>query len=325
MKGERMNKDLVYVGIDVSKSSLDMAVHQSKPQRSFSNDEKGIAQAVRYLVSLDPALVVLEATGGLEMLLVAALGVAGIPTAVANPRQVRDFARATGRLAKTDALDAEVIAHFAAAIHPDARPVPEPIARELAAIIARKRQLQQMLTAEQNRLHTAAKRVAVQIKAHIVWLEQELDNVDNDLGQMVKESPVWRAKDDLLRTVPGVGPATSTSLLAGLPELGNLDRKQIAALVGLAPLNRDSGTMRGKRTVHGGRASVRGALYMPTLVATRYNPVIKAFYQHLVSLGKPKKVALTACMHKLLIILNAMLRDNAPWHQSVPNTIGPCS
>ena len=320
-----MNKDQVYAGIDVSKSSLDIAVHQNRKRWSFSNDVKGIAQAVANFVSLKPALVVLEATGGLEMPLVAALGVAGIPTAVANPRQVRDFARATGRLAKTDALDAEVIAHFAAAIHPDPRPLPEPMAQELAAIITRRRQLQQMLTAEQNRLHTAGKRVAVQIQGHIAWLEEELASVDKDLGQMVKESPVWRAKDDLLQTVPGVGPATSTSLLAGLPELGSLDRKEIAALVGVAPLNRDSGTLRGKRTIKGGRASVRTALYMPTLVATRYNPVIQAFYQRLLSLGKPKKVALTACMHKLLLILNAMLRDNASWRQLIPKTIGPCS
>jgi len=320
-----MNKDQVYAGIDVSKSSLDIAVHQNRKRWSFSNDVKGIAQAVANFVSLKPALVVLEATGGLEMPLGAALGVAGIPTAVANPRQVRDFARATGRLAKTDALDAEVIAHFAAAIHPDPRPLPEPMAQELAAIITRRRQLQQMLTAEQNRLHTAGKRVAVQIQGHIAWLEEELASVDKDLGQMVKESPVWRAKDDLLQTVPGVGPATSTSLLAGLPELGSLDRKEIAALVGVAPLNRDSGTLRGKRTIKGGRASVRTALYMPTLVATRYNPVIQAFYQRLLSLGKPKKVALTACMHKLLLILNAMLRDNASWRQLIPKTIGPCS
>lgn len=320
-----MNKDHVYAGVDVSKSSLDIAVHQNGKRWSFSNDEKGIAQAVANFASLKPALVVLEATGGLETPLVAALGVAGIPTAVANPRQVRDFARATGRLAKTDALDAEVIAHFAAAIHPDPRPLPEPMAQELAAIITRRRQLQQMLTAEQNRLHTAGKRVAVQIQGHIAWLEEELASVDKDLGQMVKESPVWRAKDDLLQTVPGVGPATSTSLLAGLPELGRLDRKEIAALVGVAPLNRDSGTLRGKRTIKGGRASVRTALYMPTLVATRYNPVIQAFYQRLLSLGKPKKVALTACMHKLLLILNAMLRDNASWRQLIPKTIGPCS
>lgn len=320
-----MNKDLVYAGIDVSKSSLDIAVHGDRKLRSFTNDERGINKAALFLSSLDLALVVLEATGGLEMPLVAALGVAGIPTAVANPRQVRDFARATGRLAKTDALDAEVIAHFAAALHPDPRPLPEPMAVELAAVIARRRQLQQMITAEQNRLHTASNRVVPQIQAHITWLEEELSNVDKDLGQIVKDSPVWRAKDDLLRTVPGIGPATAASLLAGLPELGSLDRKEIAALVGLAPLNRDSGNLRGKRKISGGRASVRCALYMPTLVATRYNPVIQAFYQRLLALGKPKKVAITACMHKLLIILNAMLRDNASWHQLAPRTIGPCS
>jgi len=322
-----MKKDRVHAGVDVSKSSLDIAVYATKQQWSFPNNDKGISQAVSLLASLNPTLVVLEATGGLEVPLVAALGVARVPVAVVNPRQVRDFAKAIGRLAKTDALDAEVIAHFAAAVNPAPRPLPEAMAQELTAIISRRRQLQQMITAEQNRLHTARKSMAQRIRMHVSWLEEELASIDDDLGRMVRESPAWRGKDDLLQSVPGIGPVTSTSLLAGLPELGSLDRKQIAALVGLAPFNRDSGTLRGKRTIKGGRTHVRGALYMPTLVATRFNPVIRSFYQRLLSAGKPKKVAITACMHKLLTILNAMLKHGTVWNQVAPQFkfIGPCS
>jgi len=322
-----MKKVPVHVGVDVSKSSLDIAVHATKQKWSFPNNDIGIGQATSLLAKLKPLLVVLESTGGLEVPFVAALGVARIPVAVVNPRQIRDFAKAVGRLAKTDAIDAEVIAYFAAAVNPAPHPLPEDIAQEFTAIISRRHQLQQMLTAEQNRLHTARKSVAQRIRTHISWLEEELAGIDDDLGRMVRNSPVWRAKDDLLQSVPGIGPITSISLLARLPELGSLDRKQIAALVGLAPFNRDSGTLRGKRTIKGGRTHVRGALYMPTLVATRFNPVISSFYQRLIAAGKPKKVAITACMHKLLIILNAMLKHGTVWNHLTPQfkLLGPCS
>jgi len=318
-----MEKEKVYVGIDVAKASMDIAVHATGQRWGFPNDETGISRAVACLQELTPALVVLEATGGIELPLTAAMAVAGLPTVVANPRQVRDFATATGKLAKTDALDAEVMAHFAAAIHPTPRPLPDARAEEFGAILARRHQVIEMLTAERNRLSAARKTVRERIKAHITWLEQELANVDDDLRHSVQESPVWREKDTLLRSVPGVGPVLSATLLAKLPELGSLNRRQIAALVGVAPLNRDSGTMRGKRSVWGGRAPVRAALYMATLVATRHNTVIRNFYQRLCTAGKAKKVALTACMRKLLTILNAMLKHRTPWGYA-PQIFGPC-
>ena len=265
-----------------------------------------------------PTLVVLEATGGMEYPLAAALAVAGRPVVVVNPRQVRDFARATGRLAKTDAIDARVLAHFAAAMHPQTRPLPDTQGQELKAILARRRQLIEMLTAERNRLQSArSKAVKANIQAHIAWLEKEMTHIDHDLGQSIRQSPVWQEKDDLLKSVPGVGPVLSTTLLADLPELGLLNRREIAALVGVAPFNRDSGHIRGQRAVWGGRAVVRSALYMSTLVATRYNPIIRDFYQHLLSAGKPKKLAVTACMRKLLAILNAMLKHKKPWHYPI--------
>lgn len=317
--------DDIYAGIDVSKSSLDMAVHGSGDRKSFTNDQKGIDQAVSHLQGLKPALVALEATGGLQAPLVAALGMAGVPVAVVNPRQVRDFARAVGRLAKTDALDAAVIAHFAAAVHPAPRPMPDAVSQQLTAILARRRQLQEMLTAERNRLGTANKSVVPHIQAHISWLEQELNNIGDVLTRIVQSSPVWQEKDDLLQSVPGVGPVVSTTLLADLPELGSLSRRQIASLVGVAPLNRDSGTWRGKRKIWGGRSHVRATLYMGALVATRFNPIIRDFYQRLCSGGKPKKVALTACMRKLLTMLNAILKNHTRWSQQVCTSIGPCS
>lgn len=326
MKKEKaLEKEKIYIGIDIGKASMDIAVHPSEQRWSFTNDDRGISEAVSRLQKLAPVLVVLEATGGVELPLTASLAAVGVPLAVVNPRQVRDFARATGRLAKTDALDAEVMAHFAATIRPTPRPLPDAQAQEFAAILARRRQVLEMLSAEKNRLNTAASRVREHIKAHVVWLEQELANIDGDLRRTIQESPVWREKDTLLQTVPGVGPVLSATLVAELPELGTLNRKQIAALVGVAPLNRDSSFFKGKRSVWGGRAPVRAALYMAALVATRYNPIIRAFYQRLNAAGKAKKVALTACMHKLLIILNTMLKNGTRWNYTPSLIIGSCS
>ena len=320
-----MPEDKVYVGIDVAKASMDVAVHQSQQRWSFSNDDEGIGKAVCCLREVAPALIVMEATGGIELPIAAALAAAGLPVAVVNPRQVRDFARATGKLAKTDAIDAQVIAHFAAALKPTPHPLPGAQAQEFDALLTRRRQVVEMLTAEKNRLSSApSKAVREHIKAHIGWLEQELANINSDLGRRVRQSPVWREKDALLRSVPGVGPVLSFTFLADLPELGALDRKQIAALVGVAPLNQDSGTMRGKRAIWGGRATVRATLYMSALAATRYNPVIRAFYRRLCAAGKAKKVALTACMRKLLTILNAIVKHQTPWEYGASPIMGPC-
>jgi transposase len=317
-----METEKAYVGIDVSKETLDMAVHASEQRWRFANTDNGITEALACLEELSPALVVLEATGGMEYPLAAALAVAKIPVAVVNPRHVRDFARATGRLAKTDSIDAKVLAHFASAVHPTPRPLPDTQGQELKAIVTRRRQLIEMLTAERNRLHSArSKAVKAHIRAHIAWLEKEMIQINDDLGHSIRETPVWEEKDDLLKSVPGVGPVLSTTILADLPELGLLDRKQIAALVGVAPFNRDSGHIRGQRAVWGGRAVVRSALYMATLVATRYNPIIRDFYRHLLSAGKPKKLALTACMRKLLTILNAMLKHKTPWHHPISGAL----
>jgi len=313
-----MTEEKWYVGIDVSKDRLDIAVYGKDKVSSFRNDEEGIEQTVKRLKALSPVLVVLEATGGIELPAVASLGAAGVPVAVVNPRQARDFGKATGKLAKTDVLDAKVLAHFAAAVHPKAQELPDASAQGFAAILARRRQLVEMLTAEKNRSRTAVKPVRERIRKHIAWLKEELDDTDRDLDRAVRESPLWREKDDLLKSVPGVGPVLSNTLLGQLPELGTLNRKQIAALVGVAPLNCDSGKFRGKRAVWGGRASVRTALYMAALVGIRHNPVIKTFYKRLCAAGKPKKVALTACMRKLLTILNAMVRNHTPWSPVCP-------
>jgi transposase len=275
--------------------------------------------------ALQPTLVLLEASGGLEIPLVAALANAHLPVVVVNPRQVRDFARATGKLAKTDSLDAQVLAHFAEAVRPDPRPLPDVEAKALAALLARRHQLVAMLVAEKNRLGKALPSVRSRIQTHITWLERELEDTDDDLQTMLRQSPLWCEKENLLRSVPGVGPQLALSLLAYLPELGTLDRKRIAALVGVAPFNRDSGPFRGRRKVWGGRVRVRTALYMATLVASRHNPVIQAFYQRLLAAGKPKKVALTACMRKLLTILNAILKNSTPWRAAIPQITGPCS
>jgi transposase len=258
-------------------------------------------------------LIVLGATGGLEVPLAGALAAAGLPVVVINPRQVRDFARATGQLAKTDRLDAQILARFAEAIRPPIRPVPDEQTQALAALVARRRQLIEMLTAEKNRMRLAARPMQKRVQAHVTWLEKELATINTDLTATMRESPVWREKEEVLRSVPGVGPVLTTTLFANLPELGTLTRKEVAALAGVAPFPRDSGTLKGRRAIWGGRAHVRAALYMAALVATRRNPVIRAFYQRLCQAGKAKKVALTACMRKLLTILNAMLKSGRPW------------
>jgi transposase len=304
----------IYVGIDVAKDQLQVALRPGGEAWSVTNDQAGLRELVKRLAVSKPALIVLEATAGMEMPVAAALAAAGLPVVAVNPRQAREFARATGRLAKTDVIDAHVLAQFAEAVKPPLRPLPDAATQELNALVTRRHQLVEMLTAEKNRLAAAAtKPVRAGIQEHIRWLERCLADIDRDLAETIRQTPVWREKDELFRSVQGVGPVLSTTLLAGLPELGALGRKEIAALVGVAPLNRDSGRFRGKRIVWGGRARVRGALYMATLVATRYNPVIRAFYQRLLAAGKPKKVALTACMRKLLTILNAMARHHTPW------------
>ena len=301
-----------FVGIDVSKAQVDVAVRPTGQRWVVSYDETGIKELVSQMVDLGPAMVLLEATGGLELPLVAALDAAALPVVV-NPRQVRDFARATGTLAKTDSLDAAVLAHFADAVRPSVRPLRDAESQVLNSLTARRHQVLTMLVSEKNRLGTAISAVRPRIEAHIAWLEQELSDLDKELRQSLRRSPVWREKDDLLRTVPGVGEQLSLTLLAYLPELGTLNRKQIAALVGVAPFNRDSGTLRGKRTVWGGRSRVRAVLYMGALVGSRHNPVIRDFYQKLLAAGKPKKVALVACMRKLLVILNAILKHRSSW------------
>lgn len=307
----------VFVGIDVSKDHLDVASRPAALAKRYANDEAGIDQLVADLRGQVAALIVLEATGGFEAALVAALASWGLPLAVVNPRQVRDFAKATGRLAKTDALDAAVLAHFAEVVRPEPRPLPDVKANELSQLLARRRQLVEMLVMEKNRLHSSQGKVRSDLMEHIAWLEKRIRDHDGELRRFLQTSEVWREKDNLLQGVPGIGPVAAVTLLAELPELGNLDRKQIAALVGVAPLNRDSGQMRGRRGIWGGRAKVRAALYMATLTATRYNPILKAFYERLLAAGKPKKVAIVACMRKLLTILNAMLREKAGW-RSMP-------
>ena len=302
-----------FVGIDASKAQLDVAVRPTGKRWTLPYDQTGIEGLIPQIVDLEPALVLLEATGGLELPLVAALAAAALPVVVVNPRQVRDFAKATGTLAKTNTLDAGVLAHFADAVRPEVRPLKDAETQVLNSLTARRHQVMTMLVSEKNRLGTAIGAVSPRIEAHIAWLEQELSDLDKGLRQTLRRSPVWREKDDLLRTVPGVGEQISLTLLANLPELGTLNRRQIAALVGVAPYNRDSGTLRGKRAVWGGRSRVRAVLYMGALVASRHNPAIRDFYQRLLAAGKPKKVALVASMRKLLVILNGMLKHGSPW------------
>jgi transposase len=282
---------------------------------TVANDPDGIAVLVERLQAHPPALIVLEATGGFETDAAAALAAVGLPVVIANPRQVRDFAKATGQLAKTDRIDAAVLALFAERVRPVPRPLPDDNAVQLQALLTRRRQILDMLTAEKNRLgFTRPQPIRKNIQKHITWLERQLAQIDTDLTDAIRHSPLWRAKDDLLRSVPGVGPNLARTLIAELPELGHLNRKQIAALVGVAPLARDSGTLRGKRMVWGGRASVRTALFLSVWSAAKWNPLIRPFYQRLREHGKPPKVAQVACMRKLLTILNAMVRDGAPWN-----------
>jgi transposase len=307
----------VYAGVDVSKGRLEVFVHPTAERFGVPNDDAGADELLARLEESSPALVVLEATGGFERPVAAALVASGLAVAVVNPRQARDFARATGRLAKTDRIDAQSLARFAEAVHPAPRAIPDEEALALGEILARRRQLVEMLTAEKNRLVTASTRqVKKRIEVHLLWLEKELARTERDLEEAIEESPVWRENEELLRSVPGVGPVLAKTLLAELPELGELKNKQLAALVGVAPLNRDSGILRGKRAIWGGRSEVRAALYMGALVATRCNPTVKVFYERLLAAGKPKKVALVACMRKLLVILNAMLRKRTPWRPS---------
>jgi transposase len=306
----------IFVGVDVSKDTLDVA--SSVGERwATRNDEESIGALVERLSHLRPRLVVLEATGGFEAPLASALALAQLPVVVVNPRQVRHFAKATGRLAKTDRIDAALLAAFGAAVKPEVRPLKDEFAQELTALLARRRQLIGMLTAERNRLLTAPPVLRTDLKAHIHWLVKRIKDTDAQLSDLMRSSPVWREKEDLLATVKGVGRVTAQTLLADLPELGRLNRKQIAALVGVAPFNHDSGTLKGHRRIWGGRAPVRAVLYMASLTAKRCNPVIRLFYERLLDAGKPKKVALVACMRKLLTILNAMLRTGTPWRQNL--------
>jgi len=303
-----------FIGIDVAKDQLDVHVFPSDDAFAVARDSEGLAALIERLRPLDPHLVVLEATGGFELTVAAALVSAAIPLAVVNPRQIRDFARATGQLAKTDALDAKVIARFAAKVQPEARPVPDEQARALGELVARRRQVIEMMTAERNRRRQLiSRRLLKSVDRLLAVLQKELTELDHDIGEGIRGTPAWRERDELLRSVPGVGDVVARTLIADLPELGRLDRKQIAALVGIAPINRDSGKMRGKRTTWGGRAKVRSVLYMAALVASRHNPVLAAFYRRLVAAGKPKKLALTAVMRKLLTILNAMVRNKTRW------------
>jgi transposase len=305
-----MDHDSAFVGIDVSKNKLDSFVSTTGQVEQFFNTQEDIQRLAKHLKAQEPVLVVLEATGGYERLAAAELFTAGLPVVVVNPRQVRDFAKATGRLAKTDALDAQVIAEFAQAVKPEIREMPDEHARELADLLTRRRQLIDMIVAEESRLKQAVfKALRRDIKAHITWLQKRLKSTDDDLHEAIKSSPVWKANYDLLCEVAGVGNVLALSLLAMVPELGRVNRKQVAALVGVAPFNCDSGEYKGRRRIWGGRAEVRSVLYMAVLSSKTHNPVIARFYNHLLAAGKTKKVALVACMRKLLTILNAMVRD----------------
>lgn len=310
---------VTYIGIDVSKAEVSIAVQSGDTWTCPTTSAALDALAMR-LGALHPALVVMEATGGYEAPVAAALTTAGLAVAIVNPRQVRAFAQAIGQTAKTDAIDAQLLALFAARVRPAARALPDAATQHLAGLVARRRQLLDMLGAEQRRLAQAAPTGAVtrNLRTHIRWLERQVQHLDTDLGHAVQNSPVWRVHEDLLRSVPGVGPITARTLLAELPELGTLDRRAIAALVGVAPFNRDSGRWRGHRHIAGGRASVRASIYMAALSASRFNPVLRHFYHRLLAAGKPKKVALVALMRKLLTIVNAMCRDQQAWKPPMP-------
>lgn len=302
-----------FVGIDISKHQLDVGLYPSEQTWSEIHDEAGILRVVERLSQLSPSLIVVEATGGLQTPLVASLAAASLPVVVVNPRQVRDFAKALGQLAKTDRIDALVLARFAEAVRPELREFRSDHAQQLAALLSRRRQLIEMLIAEKNRLRCTVKSVRKHIKTHITWLQRQLKNIDHDLDGTIRASEHWRVQDDIIRSVPGAGQGLSRTLIAHLPELGQLNRRQISALAGLAPFNHDSGHHRGKRSIWGGRAQVRSALYMAALTAIRCNPVIREFYQRLRADGKPFKVAITACMRKLLVIINTMIKNQTTW------------
>ena len=309
-------EEKVFVGVDVSKDSLDVAIGSQKDIITFANDQKGVDSLVKKISRIDAQLTVFESTGGYELLAASSLAEAGLAVVIVNPRQVRNFAKATGILAKTDAIDARVIAHFAEAVKPEVRQLKDAATSELTALVTRRRQIIEMIVAERNRLKLANKRNKKDITDHIRWLKKRLDKIETDIGKMIQSSPIWRCKDDILQSVPGIGPVTSASLICELPELGVLSPKKIAMLAGLAPLNCDSGKYKGRRRIWGGRAAVRSGLYMATLAAIRCNPAIKGFYQRLIAAGKCHKVAATACMRKLLIIANAMLRDQTLWQKN---------
>ena len=315
-----MTEEAVCIGVDVAKGTLDLAVSNSTETRQFENNHEGITNAASYIAGLKPTIIILEATGHFEMPLAAVLQTNHLPVVIVNPRQVRDFARATGVLAKTDKIDSRILALFGLQIKPQIRLLPDQKVRDMESLLSRRRQLIEMLTAENNRVLQAEDSIRKGIKIHIKWLEKAISAINDDLDGQIRNSPSWREKDDLLKSVPGVGKVVSTTLLIELPELGQLNRRKIAALVGVAPLNRDSGTMRGKRTVWGGRAKLRAVLYMAALVGVRHNPVIASFYERLLKAGKAKKVALVACMRKLLTILNAMLRSNTVWQEAAMET-----
>jgi transposase len=318
-----MEDSRAVIGIDISKDRLDVACLPAAVRTLpvFDNNASGHAALIDWLMHVSPRLIVLESTGGYQRTLVSALAAASLPVVVVNPRQVRDFARALGILAKTDSIDAMVLARFAQKVNPPLRPIPDTDASALNDLLARRRQLVELRTAEGNRLEQAtSKRIKNSIQAVLTVIEKQIASIDDELDQRIKNSPVWKEKHDLLTSVPGVGPQTARTLLACLPELGLISRQTIAALVGVAPINRDSGMMRGKRTTWGGRKVVRSALYMAALVATRHNPVLKSHYAKLVAAGKAKKLALVACMRKLLVILNALLRNRTPWKHIIETT-----
>lgn len=308
--------DEVFVGIDVSKAKLDVRIHDQKDSWQFHNDAEGIGALIEFLQHLSPILITVEASGGYEAVMVAEVSTAHLPVAVVNPTRVRRFADSLGQLAKTDRIDAGVIAHFGSVVCPPVRTLQSEEEEYLAGLVDRRHQVIVMLTAEKNRLHTSPLRLRPGVQDHVDWLQSELKELEDEIGRLIRNSPLWCEKEAILRSVPGVGPITAATLLADLPELGTLNRQKIAALAGLAPFNKDSGPKRGKRRIFGGRASVRRTLYMSTLVATRFNPVIRRFYENLIRRGKPTKVALTACMRKLLVILNAMLRTGGTWRDA---------
>jgi len=313
-----------FVGIDIAKNSMEVTVYGNKDHWEYANDENGLAKLMIKIKRLAPALIVMEATGGYEITVAAELQARGYPVGVVNPRHIRDFARSVGILAKTDTLDARVIARYAATVRPVPRDLPDSETQRMGMILMRRRQVIAMLTSEKNRLYQAGPAVRERIKEHITFLERELDDINKELSKIVEDNPEWKEKSDIMQSVPGVGPNLAITLLADFPELGNLNRKQTAALVGVAPFSRDSGKMRGKRSVWGGRNTVRNAAYMSTFVAIRFNPLLKAFFERLKAAGKPHKVAMVACMRKLLCILNAMLKNHTLWQKSVPQLIGPC-